>query len=178
MGFFEALKLVETVDEKFNDFPELEESEDFEKLVSANIPDENTDTLVSDIYHENQMEDMSKSIFKVEELINSLPKEMPTATKLASVKSILGNFGIANETVLEDGEKREAILNSALLQIVDKMKVEISEKEQEIESYKEKISNLEKEISRLNGVMEISGNLIECELERVRKLREFIQGKD
>lgn len=177
MGLLEKLKLVETVDEENHDFSETEELEWIDEPVPVNIPEENTDTIVSDIYHENQMEDMSKSIFKVEELINSLPKEMPTSSKLSSVKAILKNFGIVEEMVLDDSEKREITLNAALLEIVNRMQKEISDKEQEIESYKEKISNLEKEISELNGVMDDSKRLIESEIERIVKLKEFIQGK-
>lgn len=177
MGLFEKLGLVETLDEGVGDFYHPEETEQLVDPVSVNIPEETNETLVLDIYHENEMGDMSQSIFKVDELINSLPKEMPTASKLASVKAILSNFGISSDAVLKDSEKREEILNAALSGIVDKMQKEILDKEQEIESYKEKIFTLEKEIARLNGVMDNSRHLIECELERVERLREFIQGK-
>lgn len=177
MGLFEKLGLVETLNEGMGDFYQSEEAEEFVEPISVNIPEENNETLVLDIYHENEMGDMSQSIFKVDELINSLPKEMPTASKLASVKSILSNFGIGSDTVLKDAEKREEILNAALSGIVDKMQKEILDKDQEIESYKERISALEKEIAQLNAVMDNSKHLIECELERVERLREFIQGK-
>ena len=57
---------------------------DEEEMIREDVELEsvNTNTLIDDIYSQNNLYDRSKSIFKVEELINSLPKEMVTDTKI------------------------------------------------------------------------------------------------
>ena len=81
-----------------------------EENVEVELDSVNTDTLIDDIYTQNDLYDKSQSIFKVEELINSLPKEMVTETKRASVLSILGSFGLTATEVVNDGEKRIEVL--------------------------------------------------------------------
>ena len=77
MGLFS--KLIEIKEEKP---PTYESKEDIlSESVIANVPEEIGKTLIYDIYMDNQLSDMSQSIFKVEELINSLPKEMPTVCR-------------------------------------------------------------------------------------------------
>lgn len=60
---------------------ETETSYDVEEAVPVELDEVRTDTLIDDIYTQNELFDKSKSIFKIEELINSLPKEMVTETK-------------------------------------------------------------------------------------------------
>lgn len=80
--------------------------------VDAELDNVNINTLIDDIYTQNDLYDKSQSIFKVEELINSLPKEMVTDTKRSSVLSILGSFSVTAMEVITDGERRLEILNS------------------------------------------------------------------
>ena len=77
-----------------------------EPEVEVELDDVNTDTLIEDIYVQNELYDKTKSIFKVEELINSLPKEMVTETKKTSVLAILGSFGLTVTDVIIDGDNR------------------------------------------------------------------------
>lgn len=65
-----------------------------DSTVPVELDEVHTDTLIDDIYAQNELSDRSKSIFKIEELINSLPKEMVTETKRGSVLATLGVFGI------------------------------------------------------------------------------------
>lgn len=53
----------------------------YEEDANINLDVVNTETLVSDIYAQNELYDQSKSIFKIEDLMNALPKEMVTETK-------------------------------------------------------------------------------------------------
>ena len=65
-----------------------------EDVIDVELESVDTNTLINDIYTQNDLFDMSRSIFKVEELITSLPKEMATSTKRASVLAILGSFNL------------------------------------------------------------------------------------
>ena len=59
----------------YDDYPMCEED------INVNTESITHENLISDIYNQSGLSDLSKSIFKIEELINSLPKEMPNETK-------------------------------------------------------------------------------------------------
>ena len=109
-----------------------EVNEDFhsfeEGRVEVELDSVNTDTLIDDIYTQNDLYDKSQSIFKVDELINSLPKEMVTETKRTSVLSILSSFGLTATEVVDDGEKRIEVLNGIKEKINTESGNSISEK--------------------------------------------------
>ena len=136
----------------------------------------NTDTLIEDIYFQNELFDRNKSIFKVEELINSLPKEMVTETKKSSVLAILGSFGLTTTDVGLDGESRVSVLNGVLSKIISDGKGEISDNETEIETHKKAIANLEKKISDKQNEMKVSETYINAEIARISELIKFIGG--
>lgn len=134
------------------------------------------DTFVTDVYAQNDLSDTSKSIFKVEELINSLPKEMVTATKNASVLSTLGVFGLTATEVTEDGESRLSVLKAAADKVVADMEAEIDAKKAEIESHKEEIARLEKEISSHEDTIRETEAAANEEIGRINELIEFVGG--
>ena len=97
--------LIEEIPE---DVPEFDEELYMEEeTVEVNTNSVSQDNLVSDIYNQNNLSDLSKSIFKVEELVNSLPKEMPNDTKKSTVLSILTSFGLTVDEVIADGNSRK-----------------------------------------------------------------------
>lgn len=159
---------------------ESNEVEDFhsyeEEKVEVELDSVNTDTLIDDIYTQNNLYDKSQSIFKVEELINSLPKEMVTETKRASVLSILGSFGLTVTEVTDDGEKRIEVLNSVRDKINTESSNSISEKEEKIEEFKKAIADLETEISNEMSDVKISNETISVEISRIKELVKFVGG--
>lgn len=144
--------------------------------VSVELDEVNTDTLIEDIYAQNELSDKSKSIFKIEELINSLPKEMVTETKRGSVLATLGVFGLTVTDVTLDGEQRVDVLNGVLSKILDDGNKTVSDKENEIENHKKEIARLEKEIADQQSEMETSENNINTEVGRITGLIKFIEG--
>ncbi|MCR2051070.1 hypothetical protein NSB25_28030 [Acetatifactor muris] len=154
--------------------------EDFQSYEEENVEVEldsvNTDTLIDDIYAQNELYDQSQSIFKVEELINSLPKEMVTETKRASVLSILSSFGLAATEVTDDGEKRMEVLDSVKEKINTESKDSISKKEEHIEEFKKNIANLESEIASEQNEVKISNEAISTEIGRIKELVKFVGG--
>lgn len=163
----------------------LEESEMLESDASTyDLPTEievelsnvNTATLIEDIYLQNDLSDKTKSIFKVEELINSLPKEMVTETKKASVLAILGSFGLTTTDVGLDGENRIDVLSGILSKIKSDSNKEITDNEVNIEAHKKAIADLEKMISDKQNEIKLSESSINSEITRVSELIKFIGG--
>ena len=147
-----------------------------EPAVEVELEDVNTDTLIEDIYVQNELYDKTKSIFKVEELINSLPKEMVTETKKTSVLAILGSFGLTVTDVTLDGDNRVEVLSRVLAKIVEEGKEAVTQKNNEIEEHKKEIARLEKEISEQQTEMKVSEDTINSEISRITGLVQFISG--
>ena len=147
-----------------------------EPAVEVELEDVNTDTLIEDIYVQNELYDKTKSIFKVEELINSLPKEMVTETKKTSVLAILGSFGLTVTDVTLDGDNRVEVLSGVLAKITEEGKEAVTQKNNEIEEHKKEIARLEKEISEQQTEMKISDDTINAEISRITGLVQFIGG--
>ena len=147
-----------------------------EPTVEVELEDVNTDTLIEDIYVQNELYDKTKSIFKVEELINSLPKEMVTETKKTSVLAILGSFGLTVTDVTLDGDNRVEVLSRVLAKIVEEGKEAVTQKNNEIEEHKKEIARLEKEISEQQTEMKVSEDTINSEISRITGLVQFISG--
>lgn len=166
---------VEEVETEFNNYPESEEYCE-EESVDVELDGVNTDTLIEDIYAQNDLFDKAKSIFKVEELINSLPKEMVTETKKTSVLAILGSFGLTATDVIVDGDKRMDVLSGVLAKIIAESKESIGCKEAEIEEHKKEIARLEKEISDQQIETKKSEEMINTEIVRITNLVQFVGG--
>ena len=147
-----------------------------EPEIEVELDDVNTDTLIEDIYVQNELYDKTKSIFKVEELINSLPKEMVTETKKTSVLAILGSFGLTVTDVIIDGDNRVTVLSGVLAKILEDGKKAVTQKNNEIEEHKREIARLEKEISEQQTEMKISEDTINAEITRITELVKFIGG--
>ena len=167
--FFEEVK--ETSTETY-DVDYMTEEYDVD-VNTENVTQEN---LIADIYSENDLSDLSKSIFKVEELINSLPKEMPDATKKATVLSILASFGLTVDEVLADAKDRNAVIKSALGDIVNENESVIDNNNTAIEQKKLEIQDLEKDNSDRRLVIKNTEDKVEAEIKRIDGLVRFIGG--
>lgn len=174
MGFFKGLFVEEIPNEE--EMYEVESSYVEEENVEVELDSVNTDTLITDIYAQNELFDKTKSIFKVEELINSLPKEMVTETKKASVLATLGVFGLTVTDVTLDGENRIDVLSGVLTKILGEGNDTVTSKEAEIEEHKIEIARLEKEISDQKTEMKVSEDTINAEISRITSLVKFVEG--
>ena len=173
MGFLKGL-FIEGIHDEERIMPESSYVDD--ESVAVELDDVNTDTLIEDVYTQNELFDRSKSIFKVEELINSLPKEMVTETKKSSVLATLGVFGLTVTDVTLDGESRINVLNGILSKIIGEGNDIVTSKESEIEEHKKEIARLEKEILDQKTEMKVSEDAIDKEVARITGLVKFIEG--
>lgn len=174
MGFLKKL-LVEEIPNEVPDYDEELYME--ETLVEVNTDSVSQENLVSDIYTQNSLSDLSKSIFKVEELINSLPKEMPSDTKKATVLSILGSFGLTVDEVIADGISRKDMLNAALDEIITDNENVIAVNNTNIELKKQEIQELEKDNANRESVIKNTEDKIDIETKRISDLIAFVGGE-
>lgn len=178
MGFLKKLGLVEDNPDYYGDDVDLPITEcDYDSDVEANVEGVTSENLVSDIYKANSLEDLSKSIFKVEEVINSLPKEMATETKKATVLAILTSFGLTTDEVVQDGITRISFLKSAMDEILTKNNSEIDSSNVSIEDYKKKIEELSKYIANLMVVNKNCEDTVEQEVSKIETLIKFVGGE-
>ena len=148
-----------------------------EDEVEVNTELVSQDNLIEDIYNQNALSDLSKSIFKVEQTINSLPKEMPNDTKKATVLTILSNFGLTVDEIVEDGYSRQTIIRSALNTIVEENESAILTNKTIIEQKKMEIQELEKDNANRETIIKNTEDKVELELKRISDLVTFIGGE-
>ena len=149
-----------------------------EDVIDVELESVDTNTLINDIYTQNDLFDMSRSIFKVEELITSLPKEMTTSTKRASVLAILGSFNLTATEIVEDGENRLGILDRVKTKVDTDSKIALTDKEAQIEELKKNIETLAVEIINEQERMKKSDEIILSEIERINALIQFVGGEN
>lgn len=172
MGFLKNL----LIEEEEKEFDEKDYYYEEEPVIEAELEEVNRDTLIEDIYKENGVEDKSQSIFKVEEIMNSLPKEMATTTKQATVKGIMASFGLTAEMVVCDGENRIGITTAVANKVKESCEGEIAETKIKIEEHKQEIERLEKVISEAETDMKVCREKVDAECERIKALIDFIIG--
>ena len=181
MGFFKSIKgaFIEEVPNENYDIPtDFESIETVAAETDVELEGVNTNTLINDVYTQNDLFDMSRSIFKVEELIASLPKEMATDTKRASVLAILGSFNLTATEVVEDGENRVGVLKGVKDKIDLNCKATIAEKETQIEEFKKAIEALTVEIANEHEKMKKSDEIVLAEISKVEALINFVGGEN
>ena len=178
MGFLKKLGLVEENPDYYaDDNTDYSNGKYNESSVDANVEGVTTENLVDDIYKANSLEDLSKSIFKVDEVINSLPKEMATETKKSTVLAILTSFGLTTDEVIQDGITRINFLKSAMNEILTKNNSEIESSNISIEEHKKEIEELSKYIANLVVVNKNCEDTVEQELSKIEELIKFVGGE-
>ncbi|MFR3656763.1 MAG: hypothetical protein ACLTWK_00585 [Eisenbergiella sp.] len=143
-------------------------------LADAEIPDTISETLIDDIYSENGISGLEKSIYKVEMFANTLPKEMPQATQATTVLGILAASGIAVADVLNDADIRRDVLRSVKSEIDGNNNEKILEAESKIEALKSEIEELNSEIYNAKVEMNAADNRIEEEISKIDEMVKFV----
>ena len=168
--FFEEVENDRRVPLESNDFIDEESSD-------VNIENISEDSIITDIYTSNDMSDFSKSIFKIDELLSSLPKEMPNDTKRNTVMSILNSFGLAVDEVVEDGCCRATLLTEAFERLKSENEAVIQNNEELIEQKKIEIQSLEKDNSDRSDTIRKVKDSVENEIKKITELVTFVKGE-
>ena len=147
------------------------------EMVEVNTDNVGQKNLVSDIYSANGLSDFARSIFKVEELMNSFPKEMPKSTKKSTVLSVLSTFNLTVSELLQDAENRTDVLTAACTAIIKENTNIITNNNELIEQKKLEIQALEQENDERTMIINETDDKIETERKRILGLVEFIGGE-
>lgn len=149
-----------------------------ESEVSVDAEIASTDNIVDEIYGQNELSDKSNSIYTVQALIATLPAEMTTAKKQATVAGILAVSGKTISALLEDAEKRLEVLNAAQNKIVAERTAEIETANADIETLKCAIEAANIKIKEGEDIIAATKKSVEDEATVISDLVEFCNGME
>lgn len=142
--------------------------------ICAQVPDDQTTDFIGDVYAQNNLDDYSKSIFKVEKLAETLPAEMPKDTKRQTVLSIMSTMELSVDEVLNDGITRAKTIESAQNNVIFSLENDIQNNENTIESLKVQIEELQKDISAKKAQETSIKEACTKEIDRITNLVNFL----
>lgn len=154
---------------------QLSESETNVEVADLDITDGSD--FVTKTYDANNLSNLDKSIFKVEALMNTLPKEMPTDTKRQTVTGIMSTVGLDIDEVVSDGENRVTILTTSLKNETGDINSYINSLEDMNETLKNEIADNEKEINNMKNTLSSITADTNAEIEKIDNLIKFIKGE-
>lgn len=131
---------------------------------------------ISQIYEQNAKSDVSKTIYKIEELKNALPKELSDVMKKSTVENTLPIIQLTKEEVITDGNERIDILNAVLNKITEETLSIIDKHDSEIQSLEEQINNLKNQTLERQKLQEEQSLTIKNEVQKIKEILTFIGG--
>lgn len=167
----------ERADDQQEEMYDIGDDYSLDENVDVETSEVTQEHLIEDVYESNGLSDKARSIFKVEEVLHSLPKEMPNDTKRSTLLAILGSFGLTVEEVMDDGDKRISIVKAAMNKISDENEAVIAENLANIDQKKVEIQNLEKDNASRLELVDNTESKINVEVERIESLIKFVKGE-
>lgn len=130
----------------------------------------------SDIYAQNDMaiESTAKNIFKIAELRDALPANLPTESKKQTVINMMPISGLTIEEVLDDAETRQAILQQTLESNNAYCNSSITESKNQIAQFEAQIEALKVDIQSKEKLIEDNTKVINAEYNKIQSIKDFI----
>lgn len=129
---------------------------------------------IEQVYEKFNLNDMEKSIFKIDEFSKVLPSTLPTESKRQSVIGILNASSIEVGELLEDAGKRVDALNSTIEVFTNESETIISDNDKEIKELEIKIDELKQINTNRRKLQEEEEKLISNEIDEINKIIDFI----
>ena len=183
-SFFEKLGLVESEAASEYEMPEVADvnagvpfGPNIEQPVPVQVEVPEGDTIdVQTVYETNGMNPADAvTVYKIKDVIDTFPSEMPTKTKRATVKNLMGTLGYDAAAIISDAEQRKELLRTVGN---DKMNVlfdEMKSNDQQIEFMKEQIEALTNRNVEVGAAVEKITNIVQDELKMISSIEEFIE---
>ena len=172
MSFLERLGLIEREEvEAPMPVPAVESS-----VVEANAEINSTENVIDEIYAQNGMSNKDNSIYAVQSFIDTLPAEMTTAKKQASVYGILKVTGKSVDNLLLDAEDRVNMLVAANNKIVEEKDKVINNAKADIEELKKAIEAANVVIKNAEEIKESTMKAVNDEIKAIDELVQFCEG--
>lgn len=181
-SILEKWGLVESSEEEFNLEEVIESQQALAQEVdeyiaqnpSVSFEGEEDFLAVSEIYEKVGIDDLDKSIFKVDEFGKHLPDNLPSDVKRESVIGILTASGLKLDELLLDAEVRSNSLKEVLELTTEKSAAVVAAKEQEIVELANKIDSLKQDIIDRKAAQENQDSMIDEELSKIDEILKFI----
>ena len=183
-SFFEKLGLVESTEPEISTEDlqkELRSISEEPQQTTIEIQDIPEDMLLEDVitveevYEKFGLTQMETSIFKVDEFLSVLPKELPNDAKKTSVLGILSASGLSLDSLLNDATSRQSALLSTFDAFTNETNSIVDTKKAEIEDLEQKIDQLKTEINDRKKAQESQEDIVMKEKEKIQNIVNFIQ---
>lgn len=179
-SFFEKLGLVES--EEPMDTPIESGDIDLSGLgiettepVQAEVP-EGDEFNVNEVYAANQLEpNESITIYKIQDMLNSLPAEMPSKTKKTTIKSLMATLGYDAAAIQDDAAKRIELLKAAGNEKMNALFGEMKDNDRQIESMKEEIERLTNRNTEASAAVEKMSDTVQNEIKEINAVLEYVK---
>lgn len=183
-SFFEKLGLVESEVTSEYEMPEVADvnvgisfGSNIEQPtpVQAEVPEGDTIDIGA-VYEANSMNPAdSVTVYKIKDVIDTFPSEMPTKTKRATVKNLMMTLGYDATAIISDAEQRKELLRTVGNDKMNALFDEMKSNDQQIESMKEQIEALTNRNVEAGAAIEKITNTVQDELKMISSIEEFIE---
>ena len=181
-SLFEKLGLVESdaSAEVGTDFPEqdfmtIPPNDNAWSQVQAEVPEGDTIDIAT-VYDANNMNPADAvTVYKIKDVIDTFPSEMPTKTKRATVKNLMMTLGYDAAAIISDAEQRKEVLRTVGNDKMNALFDEMKSNDQQIESMKEQIEALTNRNVEAGAAIEKITNTVQDELKMISSIEEFIE---
>lgn len=134
---------------------------------------------IETIYEKTGLSGKEASIFKVAEIVESLPEELSTRQKRAVALKLLGTMHLCLEEILIDGQQRLTALMDAESKFNEETQMNITNFKEEIKRLESHIDELKEKVIFSQKQNEAETVLLEEEIDKVNHLLVFIgEGSD
>ena len=183
-SLFEKLGLVEGVAASEYDMPEVADvnagvsfGPNIEQPVPVQVEVPEGDTIdVQAVYESNGMNPTDAvTVYKIKDVIDTFPSEMPTKTKRATVKNLMMTLGYDAVAIMSDAEQRKELLRTVGNDNMNALFDEMKSNDQQIESMKEQIEALTNRNVEAGAAIEKITNTVQDELKMISSIEEFIE---
>lgn len=150
------------------DFPEDEQ-------VQAEVPDGDTIDIGA-VYEANNMNPADAvTVYKIKDVIDTFPSEMPTKTKRATVKNLMMTLGYDAAAIISDAEQRKEVLRTVGNDKINALFEEMKNNDRQIESMKEQIEALTNRSAEASAAIDKIISTVNSEVEMIDSIEKFIE---
>ncbi len=156
-------------------FPEDEPTFGGTGTIQAEVPEGDTIDIGA-VYEANSMNPAdSVTVYKIKDVIDTFPSEMPTKTKRATVKNLMTTLGYDAAAIISDAKQRKELLRTVGNDKMNALFDEMKSNDQQIESMKEQIEALTNRNVEAGAAIEKITNTVQDELKMISSIEEFIE---
>ena len=134
---------------------------------------------IETIYEKADLNEKEASIFKVAEIVESLPEELSTRQKREIALKLLGTMHLCLEELLIDGQQRLTVLMEAESKFNEETESNVTSFKEEIKRLESRIDELKEKVIFSQKQNEAETVLLEEEIDKVNHLLVFMgEGSD